>query len=941
MRKFFGIGLLALLTTAYLTSSCSRDDMSDSMLEAKKAAFDDAFREIYGDPDPQHTWGFGDNATTRAFTRANPGETYPATHEYTDADGNVIAGANMNHNLWADPNEYYGGWLVPDTLTAGQKERVRLYFQANPNLSYEDPHYRHFFVQQVYTGGTSVPTTGNHESTVAANGDGHAGMTLNQLTVGEAGSHINNFNGGTCSPSPVLDNGSYTNNGTYHNDQITLMVNVYDTSCFGYHETNGSDVQTSTNHNDKMALVSAATIDAWAALNGNPGEAVTDKWNRSFMGFDYELLPECDLVMDSYARLNQIPFISSIQYAWDGEKVMTIGPAPESTGATEREVFDLTYWFADNVSATNAECNKVNGNIVCTFKNKDYTSINFVQAQGADWTKYDKVVFEFEGTSPVAATLYFGSNNAQISVGDRGVEIANPYKYELGGWETISITTGDLGDGFDPNNPPTLTIKKVTLVHEATTGDAGNYYNPTYLLGDADNQKVSFYKDNLNMYGAIVREISEDEMKTTQDGKTCLNLKLFQDLADDGYHPINSTLKTWVKWQAACDGYYSDWIVTLTEAQRIGDNPTGKYSIVYVQRIIDGRIFCEDLGSADRTDIDYNDVVFDAFTYVKDSYRVPYTLDESDKKVYNWAEREYLNTSYEKTDINLLAAGGTIDIQVAGRDVNNQMDLENKTIMANTYVEGASPNLPASNVAERISPSKFTVFNSDYISLSQIPIVVKQGNHVEELRYEIGDVPHKFRAPVGTPWLVERKAIEYGFPTFENWVKYEGDEPWYKIDETDWYKDGETYKSYDNLYHIKFVSNSQVSNWGGRIDKFWGNMELAYPAMFVNEENQITITLDEALEEGDQIAVTGYRIEDGNKDGTLYIRCDGRTVAQTQDYNNIALGVPGIETKPNTFVFSVPSGLRGNSVFQLSKDTDGAQIYITSITVIGGLGPQM
>ena len=77
-------------------------------------------------------------------------------------------------------------------------------------------------------------------------------------------------------------------------------------------------------------------------------------------------------------------------------------------------------------------------------------------------------------------------------------------------------------------------------------------------------------------------------------------------------------------------------------------------------------------------------------------------------------------------------------------------------------------------------------------------------------------------------------------------------------------------------------------------------------------------------------------MEDDNKAGTLYIKCGGQTVAQTQDYNNILFDY----SKPNTFVFSVPSNLAGNSGFQLSKDPDGAQIYITGITVIGGLGAQ-
>ena len=31
----------------------------------------------------------------------------------------------MNHNEWGDPNTYFGGWIVPDPLTAGQKLRVQ------------------------------------------------------------------------------------------------------------------------------------------------------------------------------------------------------------------------------------------------------------------------------------------------------------------------------------------------------------------------------------------------------------------------------------------------------------------------------------------------------------------------------------------------------------------------------------------------------------------------------------------------------------------------------------------------------------------------------------------------------------------------------------------------------------------------------------------------
>ena len=89
MKKFFGIGLLALLTTAYLTSSCSRDEFDGTLLEAKKATFNENFVAEYGQIAPNHDWGFGLNNGTRAFTRtitAKNGDVYDQFNFPTDAD---------------------------------------------------------------------------------------------------------------------------------------------------------------------------------------------------------------------------------------------------------------------------------------------------------------------------------------------------------------------------------------------------------------------------------------------------------------------------------------------------------------------------------------------------------------------------------------------------------------------------------------------------------------------------------------------------------------------------------------------------------------------------------------------------------------------------------------------------------------------------------------
>ena len=752
MKKYLMTGIAALALCVGFTSCSqdlemlSQDEINE--LEAQRIVnnYNKAFKAyIGGEIASTQTWGFGNPVGTRTRS-GNTGAgytSYPATHVYKDANGNVIAGANMNCNEWADPTKEFGGWEVPDALTEGQKLRVQKYFQANPRLTYQDPHYANFFVQQVYTGGTSAPETGNKESTVGADGQAHKGMTLNQLTVGTACSHINNFNAGTCTERDVLDNGQTVNGGTTHKDQITLMVNVDDTSCFGYHETSGSNVNPNNNHNDKMALVSAATIDAWAAQNGNPGEAVVDKWNRSFMGFDYELLPESDIVTDSYAMLSNwdgnLP-----EYAWDGTDVMVIGSAPE---ATEAEEVNITSTFAQNTTGNNVTCNyDSNGNIVCNFTGPYYNSIQFVQSN-ADWRSYDKLVIEFAEPSPIAATINANNGDVQIKVGDTKVEVPTPtYIYNNGG-PTISCQRNG------ETNSLTLKIKSVKLVNEATAPDSSiKYYTSQYLLAGGTDQ-ISFYSTNTNMYGGVIKNVTSDDMKTTVDGKTCINLKwIKEELLDKGYHPISTDLKKWVKWQAACDGYYSDWIVTLTQARRIGETPDPDPVIWSV------RIMAEDLSANEASDFDFNDVVID----------VDYTKGQS------------------TATITLQAAGGTLPLII-----NDDEELEVHALFDVPTTTMVNTGWTGSNGANDVDPVSFTIpftvtdldgdeeiTNNDFlmatngITLKVRKTVPSTGDYEWiEMTARQGEPAAKFAVSTDCQWLTERTSIKSQVGSFAEWAQ--------------------------------------------------------------------------------------------------------------------------------------------------------------------------
>lgn len=527
MKKYLMTGVAAIAMCVAFTSCSKTSDLYDAnaveqqKVEAQKAAYAAAFEKAYGKVGANVDWGFSSKSTR---TRANSGVDYPSTS----------TGINANANEWADPDKEFGGWVVPAPLTDGQKLRVQKYFQANPNLDYDDPEWRHFFVQQVYKGNTDAGANST-ETITAANGSVYDSNNMNLLTVGANNQHINNFNGGDCTTrKDVLDNGGNVNNGPFHSDQIMLMVNIDDTSCFGYHETGSS-----THHNDKAALVSAETIDAWAALNGNPGEAVVDDWNRSFLGFDlaikegaqaYETDNSGNVIYATYAQAAESP-----QYAWDGEKIIQI---------------------ADGYNT--------------------------------DWTpKY------LEGYETIQNIGWLTTNKNFYVAADQVI------------------------------------MSQTVSVNRAQVSELSGYYDAPVL---------------------------KDVMDGDTYRQSVINLPKIKKLVEDGYLPVNNkSLTEWVK-VGESDGYFTDWIVTLTEAQR------------YVPTETHYRVIAEDLNATEKSDFDFNDVVFDV-----------------------------IKAENGKTILKLQACGGIYKLTVAGQEVHELFGekADATTGLYKMINTGAGPNYPA------------------------------------------------------------------------------------------------------------------------------------------------------------------------------------------------------------------------------------------------------
>lgn len=170
----------------------------------------------------------------------------------------------------------------------------------------------------------------------------------------------------------------------------------------------------------------------------------------------------------------------------------------------------------------------------------------------------------------------------------------------------------------------------------------------------------------------------------------------------------------WPNQKEARNFIYNDWIVKICPGKGISDKVKEE-----------GIIICEDLGTIG--DFDFNDVVFYA-------------------KVWESG----------KTDITLYAAGGTLDVSVAGVNVGEVM--------------GKMVNTGLATV-----PEYSFVASDKYNSLIDIPIIVSNTDEAGNvtsyvLSAEMGRAPQKICVPLGFKWCLEYKPLYEAYPGFKNWV---------------------------------------------------------------------------------------------------------------------------------------------------------------------------
>ena len=786
-KKFFGIGLLALLTTAYFTSSCSRDDFSGSVIDAKKATFNDNFIAEYGQIDPNHDWGFGLNGT-RAFTRA-----VQTPYVNDDYAGNGLT----------KPTDF-----TDETPTSRKPAKSTVSFTYPVGTKGSSEKYP---LTDITDNDTFVIT----EAYMAANGewapyglDGKKNLTI--YIDGNVTCH-----GATYQNSDGIPTYIVTTNSTlkfknirpciiYLAPSATLDLDDLEwatcqNNCAIYmSEESAIYAQTLQIEANGKILNEGGTIDVGnlilksSSVLWNEGELTVD-YNVKLTDNDCLLynadgnsitVGSLDVLTDRCVVYNEGDFTC------DGHINLSDGASEFSNGITG-ELTAASISLLSTSKMYNAGTTTIYGKTLISNKTNKwlneglYTSGDF-EVTGFDTTGTDvwnncKLVVTATGTGMT------GTGNFHLN---RGVFIIEGGATAGGSLVCDSFTWEDTSGFY--------------LGSKSMVNVTGNIYTKNYNSGYGFH---GFGQDYAVIRAASITKSGDNQFSMSYYGNLYVDIPIH---FEQGYLDTPNTNQPYYSYEESVKfGPESNSPVSI-EPSNCNDGYNWNEEIILLQS---GRVFCEDLGTVDISDIDYNDVVFDAWLYVK---------------------RTNQGDVFDKCVIQLLAAGGTIPVQVAGVNVHEAFGVA-EDVMVNTVKEGvgklnsdvkhAEYGVDFNKMPDKIvitSPALLTGTDGS-INIKNIPIVVRTNNTAIELTFENSTpgttAPLKFMAPIGTAWAAERVKIGEAYPYFSVWVQNRNQVPWSYCVEDNVYTDKDyglnnlTFRTEDYC-KAEWDAGSSTFTWG-------------------------------------------------------------------------------------------------------------------------------
>ena len=205
MRKQLMTGVAAAAICLGL-ASCSRFDYTlISEGEQAYVNYENAFKEKFGEPAPDQTWGFGS-------ADANGGGV---------AQGAITRAANTNSHLWFDENQLYY-YKKPADITQAEINHVMKWFATHTKADGQTLDINNYFIQQIGYSGDSYSVTDYNGASHSIESNNHMDHIFANLDAnGSSTDHVNNFNASSGS--------------------IMLMENSETKYGFGFQDSWGSD----------------------------------------------------------------------------------------------------------------------------------------------------------------------------------------------------------------------------------------------------------------------------------------------------------------------------------------------------------------------------------------------------------------------------------------------------------------------------------------------------------------------------------------------------------------------------------------------------------------------------------------------------------------------------------------------------------------------------
>ena len=308
-----------------------------------------------------------------------------------------------------------------------------------------------------------------------------------------------------------------------------------------------------------------------------------------------------------------------------------------------------------------------------------------------------------------------------------------------------------------------------TYIH-GHTGSLGLVEVKDWYFRNHNNFESAF---SSNIYFQVDGSIDIEEILTRENGQNDNVSTLYATLSDylasqNGKKLDEGRFNAAVSGTPECGATYGKGVTIPTDKSEEGEQIEVETTTQYYENtelVEQGRVFCEDLGQISTNDLDFNDVVFDAYVYrVTPSTRT--TVKENG--VITKTNTEEGTPTY-KTTIVLLAAGGTLPLTVANIEVHNMLGGAPTSTIINTITSSGE----AYGNAYATSDPVILGADFNFASIMDIPIRVlyaSSNDEVLELTAKVGEAPHKILVPVGTKWCKERVNIAEAYPDFNSYV---------------------------------------------------------------------------------------------------------------------------------------------------------------------------